>query len=62
VREHLEESAYTVRLKANEAGRIQESETIVVRQSDSGIKFENPRYWDKPILNATRRAPCRAAK
>jgi hypothetical protein len=57
VREHLEESAYTVRLKANEAGRIQESETIVVRQSDSGIKFENPRYWDKPILNANAQSP-----
>ena len=35
-----------------QAGRIAEAETIVVRQSDSGIKFENPRYWDKPILNA----------
>ncbi len=57
VREHLEESAYTVRLKANEAGRIQEAETIVVRQSDSGIKFENPRYWDKPILNANAQSP-----
>ena len=29
-----------------------EAESVVVRQSDSGIKFENPRYWDKPILNA----------
>ena len=57
VQEHFEESAYTVRLKVNEAGRIQEAETIVVRQSDSGIKFENPRYWDKPILNADARSP-----
>ena len=56
VQEHFEESAYTVRLKVNEAGRIQEAETIVVRQSDSGIKFENPRYWDKPILNADARS------
>ena len=42
VHEHFEESAFTVRLKVNDAGRIQEAETIVVRQSDSGIKFENP--------------------
>jgi hypothetical protein len=52
VHEHIEESAYTVRLKVDDAGRVSEAETIVVRQSDSGIKFENPRYWDKPILNA----------
>jgi hypothetical protein len=51
VHEPLEESAYTVRLKVDGAGRIQEAESVVVRQSDSGIKFENPRYWDKPILN-----------
>ena len=51
VHEPAEESAFTVRLKADEAGRIQEAESVVVRQSDSGIKFENPRYWDKPILN-----------
>jgi hypothetical protein len=54
VHEAIEESAFTVRLKVDEAGRIEEAEAIVVRQSDSGIKFENPRYWDKPILNA----PC----
>jgi hypothetical protein len=52
VREHIEESGLTVRLKVNGDGCIAEAETIVVRQSDSGIKFENPRYWDKPILNA----------
>jgi hypothetical protein len=58
VREFAEESAYTVRLKADGAGRIREAESVVVRQSDSGIKFENPRYWEKPILNwnATRPA------
>lgn len=53
VHEPLEESAYTLRLKVDAQCRISEVETIVVRQSDSGIKFENPRYWDKPILNAT---------
>jgi hypothetical protein len=57
VHEHIEESGYTVRLKVDDAGRITEAETIVVRQSDSGIKFENPRYWDKAILNAGVEAP-----
>ncbi len=57
VHEHIEESAFTVRLKIDSGGRIEEAETIVVRQSDSGIKFENPRYWDKPILNATVESP-----
>lgn len=52
VREAIEESGFTVRLKVNAVGRVADVETIVVRQSDSGIKFENPRYWDKPILNA----------
>ncbi len=53
VHEPCEESAFTVRLKIDRQGKVAEVETIVVRQSDSGIKFENPRYWDKPILNAT---------
>jgi hypothetical protein len=57
VHEPLEESAFTVRLKVNGQGKIAEVETIVVRQSDSGIKFENPRYWDKPILNANALKP-----
>jgi hypothetical protein len=52
VHEPLEESAFTVRLKVDGQGKISEVETIVVRQSDSGIKFENPRYWDKPILSS----------
>jgi hypothetical protein len=57
VREHVEESAFTVRLKVDAQRRIEQAETIVVRQSDSGIKFENPRYWDKPILNAGVESP-----
>jgi hypothetical protein len=57
VYEPFEESAYTMRLKVNDAGAITEAETIVVRQSDSGIKFENPRYWDKAILNADAAEP-----
>lgn len=57
VHEHLEESAYTLRLKTDDGGRIVEAETVVVRQSDSGIKFEEPKYWDKPILNADAEDP-----
>jgi hypothetical protein len=49
--EAIEESAFTLRLQINEAGQIAECEMLIVRQSDSGIKFENPRYWDKPILH-----------
>ncbi len=57
VHEHVEESAYTLRLKFDDAGRIEEVEALIVRQSDSGIKFENPRYWDKPILNTNPENP-----
>lgn len=57
VHEAIEESAFTLRLKVNEQGQVCESEMVVVRQSDSGIKFENCRYWDKPILNANVEAP-----
>lgn len=49
--EPIEESAFTLRLGVNEAGQIAECEMLIVRQSDSGIKFENCRYWDKPILH-----------
>ena len=55
--EAIEESAFTLRLKVNAAGAVCEAEAIVVRQSDSGIKFENPRYWTKPILEADAEAP-----
>lgn len=62
VHEHVEESAFTLRLKVNADARIAEAETLVVRQSDSGIKFENPRYWDKPILNANAQSPVERAQ
>lgn len=62
VHEPIEESAFTLRLKVNDQGQICESEMVVVRQSDSGIKFENPRYWDKPILNALAEAPVSRAE
>jgi hypothetical protein len=57
VHEYGEESAYSLRLGVDPQGRVSEVEAIVVRQSDSGIKFENPRYWDKPILNANAEKP-----
>lgn len=57
VHEYAEESAFTLRLKIDDAGRVEMAEAVVVRQSDSGIKFENPRYWDKPILNKNAQAP-----
>lgn len=62
VHEAIEESAFTLRLKVNDAGQVCESEMVVVRQSDSGIKFENCRYWDKPILNARVEAPVSRAE
>ena len=52
IHEAIEESAFSLRLKYNESGEISEAEMCIVRQSDSGIKFENPRYWSKPILEA----------
>lgn len=57
VHEWNEESAFTLRIKVDATGHITEAECVVVRQSDSGIKFENPRYWDKPILSAAAEAP-----
>ena len=62
VQEHEEESAFSLRLKVDAYGKVAEAETVVVRQSDSGIKFLNPEYWDKPILNATAEAPVSRAE
>jgi hypothetical protein len=55
--EAIEESAFTLRLQINASGQIAACEMLIVRQSDSGIKFENPRYWDKPILHRAVAAP-----
>ncbi|NMN06914.1 hypothetical protein FHT17_004423 [Novosphingobium sp. SG916] len=60
--EAIEESALTVRLALNEAGEVAEAELLIVRQSDSGIKFENPRYWDKPILHRAPESPVERAE
>jgi hypothetical protein len=55
--EPFDESGYTVRLGLDERGRVAEVETVVVRQVDSSPRFENQRFWDKPILNAVAQAP-----
>lgn len=60
--EAIEESAFTLRLQINDTGQIAECEMLIVRQSDSGIKFENPRYWDKPILHREVVAPVSRAE
>ncbi|CAH0495581.1 hypothetical protein [Novosphingobium sp. CECT 9465] len=60
--EPIEESAFTLRLAVNAAGQISECEMLIVRQSDSGIKFENCRYWDKPILHQKPEAPADRAE
>jgi len=60
--EPLDESAFTLRLGFDEAGRIAECETIVVRQVDSSPRFENQRFYEKPILNAPAQAPVSRAE
>jgi hypothetical protein len=50
VTETDETSGFTVRLKVVD-GRVAEAETLVVRQSDSGIKFEGQKWEVKPVLN-----------
>jgi len=45
-----ETSATTIRLKV-EHGLVSEAETLVVRQSDSGIKFEGQKFENKPAMN-----------
>jgi hypothetical protein len=44
-----DESACTIRLGTTE-GEISEVEIIVVRQADSGLKFENQKFEVKPVL------------
>jgi hypothetical protein len=62
IHEAIEESAFTLRLAVNARGEVAECEMCIVRQSDSGIKFENPRYWTKPILEANAVAPVSRAE
>jgi len=59
--EPLDESAYALRLGLDEAGRVAEVETVVVRQVDSSPTFENQRFISKAVLEAVAEAPvCRA--
>ncbi len=50
VTETHETSAMTLRLRVV-AGQVAEVETLVVRQSDSGIRFEGQKFEDKPVMN-----------
>lgn len=50
VTETTDTSAFTLRLKIV-GGQVAEAETLVVRQADSGIKFENQEFKDKPVMN-----------
>lgn len=52
VTETTDTSAFTLRLKVVD-GVVAEAETLVVRQADSGIKFENQTFEFKPLMNAT---------
>jgi hypothetical protein len=50
VTETDETAAFTVRLKVV-GGKVTEAETLVVRQLDSGIKFEGQKFENKPAMN-----------
>jgi len=50
VTETVEISAFTLRLKVT-GQRIAEVESVVVRQADSGLKFEPQKFEHKPVLN-----------
>ncbi|MBU6207604.1 MAG: hypothetical protein KGQ42_07955 [Alphaproteobacteria bacterium] len=52
-----EESAFTLRLKVNAAGRIAEVEQVIVRDSEYGMTLPGKRFWTKPILEANVQAP-----
>ncbi len=52
VTETEETAAFTVRLKIAQ-GLVEEAETLVVRQLDSGIKFEGQKFEHKPVMNET---------
>src|SRR5690606_26559058 len=50
VTETTDTSAYTLRLKV-ENGLVAEAETLIVRQADSGIRFEDQKFEHKPVMN-----------
>lgn len=45
-----EESGLTIRVMYDDDDAITEVEMVVVRQSDSGIKFVNQKWYTKPVL------------
>lgn len=47
--ETSDESAFTLRLRVD-AGHIAEIEMVVVRAADEALKFPDPRFWTKPML------------
>jgi len=52
-----EESAFSLRLKVNHAGEIEECEMVIVRHLDEGMKLPGPRFWTKPILEEDATSP-----
>ncbi len=50
VTETTDTSAYTLRLRV-ENGQVTEAETLIVRQADSGIRFEDQKFENKPVMN-----------
>ena len=50
VTETTDTSAFTLRLKVVD-GAVAEAESLVVRQADSGIKFEGQTFENKPVMN-----------
>jgi hypothetical protein len=50
VTETEETAAFALRLKVVD-GKVAEAETLVVRQLDSGIKFEGQKFENKPVMN-----------
>jgi len=45
-----DESGATVRLGVDASGAIAEVELVIVRQVDEALKFPNPRFYRKPVL------------
>lgn len=50
--EPAEESAFCMRLRADEQGRIAEVEMVIVRDSEHGLVLPGKRFWTKPVLEA----------
>jgi hypothetical protein len=55
--EPSEESAFCMRLKANDQGEIAEVEMVIVRDSEYGMALPGKAFWSKPILESAAVAP-----